>query len=269
VDRLIDQLRAAGCVAAEEEARLLRAAAADDEELERLVRRREVGEPMAWITGSTEFGGVRVDVAAGVYVPRPQSVELARRAAALVPRDGMLVDVCAGSGAIGAWVRSRRPDATVVAVDLDEAAVRCASANGVPAVRADAAALPLRDGAADVVTAVAPYVPRDALAFLPSDVRRHEPRLALDGGREGLSVVRAVVRTSRRLLRPGGMLLLELGGDQDVRLADDLEGFAHREQWRDEEGDLRGLVVALDSGGEWGIAEDLHDGRVRIRRPGR
>jgi release factor glutamine methyltransferase len=109
----------------------------------------------------------------------------------------------------------------------------------------DVGALPMRSDAFDVVTAVAPYVPTAAIALLPADVPRHEPRRALDGGDDGLAVVRRVVAAGARLLRPGGVLLTELGGDQDLLLAPDLEaaGFAPAEPWLDEDGDLRGVVA--------------------------
>ena len=74
----------------------------------------------------------------------------------------------------------------------------------------------------DVVTAVAPYVPTGEMAFLPVDVQRHEPRLALDGGDDGLALVRDVVRCAGRVLRPGGWVVLEVGGAQDRLLAGDL-----------------------------------------------
>jgi release factor glutamine methyltransferase len=248
VPDLIARLRAAGCVAAEEEAALLRTTAPDGAALEALVRRREMGEPIAWLVGWTDFRGARVVVHPGVYVPRPQTEELAHRASSRLPAGGRLVDLCAGSGAIAAWVRWQRPDADVVAVDCDARAAACSAANNVLTVQASAALAPLRSGCADVVTAVAPYVPTDAIAYLTADVRRHEPRLALDGGHDGLTVVRAVVDAARRLLRTGGWLLLEVGGEQDVALPADLHGFDAVESWRDDDGDLRGLVARLGLG---------------------
>jgi release factor glutamine methyltransferase len=136
------------------------------------------------------------------------------------------------------------PSAHVVATDADPVAVACARRNGVVVVRASLGAT-LRDSAFDVITAVAPYVPTDDITLLPEDVRRHEPLEALDGGADGLDVVRALVADAARLLRPGGRLLTELGDDQDVLLAPALmaNGFAPAEPWFDEEGDLRGIAV--------------------------
>jgi release factor glutamine methyltransferase len=222
-------------VAAEEEAAELLAAGAD----EAMVRRREAGEPLAWIVGSSPFCGHRVRVAPGVYVPRIQTEALAVRAAAALPAGGRALDLCCGAGAVGAHLRAADPTAFVVGVDVDPLAAACARANGVPAVVADLDA-PLR-GPFDVVTAVAPYVPTADLAYLPADVQRHEPRRALDGGTDGLAVVRRVVGAAERLLRPGGTLLLELGGDQHELL--DLSAFPTVEPWFDEDGDLRGLAA--------------------------
>jgi release factor glutamine methyltransferase len=129
-----------------------------------------------------------------------------------------------------------------VAVDIDERAVACARRNGVAAVRADVAG-PLRARSLDVVTAVAPYVPTGALRLLPADVQRHEPRQALDGGTDGLSVVAEVITAAAALLRPGGSLLLEVGGDQEERVSALLAAarFAELTAWHDDSGDLRGV----------------------------
>lgn len=108
--------------------------------------------------------------------------------------------------------------------------------------------LPLRpDRTFDVVTAVPPYVPTGDLRFLPADVKRFEPRAALDGGADGLDVARRVVAAAGRLLHPGGWLLMELGGEQDELLATDLasSGFGDVEPWRDHDGDLRGMAARL------------------------
>ena len=231
-------------MAAEEEADELVAAAGDAVTLESLVRRREQGEPLAWVTGTIRFCGQPVAVDRGVYVPRLQTEELARRAAALLAGGAgrRAADLCTGCGAVAVHLRAAVPGAAVVGVDVDPAAARCARRNGVPTARADLAA-PLRAGRFDVVTAVAPYVPTAEMRFLPSDVRRHEPRRALDGGPDGLEVVRLIVRAAAGLLSPGGWLLLEVGGRQDELLAPDLAaaGFSAVTGWRDDDGDLRGL----------------------------
>jgi release factor glutamine methyltransferase len=245
VDEVEARLAAAGCVAAREEAAALRVAARDGADLEARLRRREVGEPLAWIVGTVDFCGSVLRIATGVYVPRPQTEELARRAAAVLPDEGRAVDLCTGCGAIAAFLRATRPGAQVVGVELDPVAAALARDNGVAAVVADAGAVPLPTGAFDVVTAVAPYVPTAAIALLPADVQRHEPRSALDGGDDGLDLVRQVVVSAARLLRPGGRLLTEVGGDQDLELAPALTaaGFAPAEPWFDEDGDLRGIAA--------------------------
>jgi len=244
-DEIEPRLAAAGCVAAREEAALLVQHAPDRATLDRWVAARCDGTPLAWLIGWTDVGGVRVAVDPGVYVPRPQTAELARRAAEAMPRGGRLLDLCAGSGAIAAFVAATRPDVTVVAIDVDPVATRCARRNGVPAAVASAEAVPLPTAAVDVVTAVAPYVPSGELPYLPSDVVRHEPLVALDGGVDGLHVVRSVIAAATRVLRPGGWLLLELGGDQDVAVTPDLAAYTDVSTWHDEEGDLRGLAARL------------------------
>jgi release factor glutamine methyltransferase len=244
------RLVAAGCVAADEEADELVAAAPDAATLERWVRRREQGEPLAWITGTTRFCGQTVHVDAGVYVPRPQTEELARRAAAaLAVSPGRAADLCTGSGAIAVHLMRAVPAAAVVAVDIDERAARCARRNGVDTVCADIA-LPVRERSCDVVTAVAPYVPTPSLPFLPSDIRRFEPRRALDGGADGLDVTRRVVVAAERILRRRGWLFVEVGGDQHLGLASTLTsaGFGPGDPWADADGNLRGVAAQLVGG---------------------
>jgi release factor glutamine methyltransferase len=242
---VVNRLVAAGCVAADEEADELVAAAPDDATLECWLRRREQGEPMPWITGTLQFCGQTLQVAPGVYVPRIQSEELARRAAALLPDGGVAVDLCTGAGAVAAYLAKQVPAATAIGIDLDVQAARCARRNGVLAIVADLDRPLRRDREFDIVTAVAPYVPTAQLQFLPADVQRYEPRVALDGGEDGLDLVRRIVAAAGRLLRPGGWLLLELGGTQDQALKAALaaSGFDLAEPWWDEEGDLRGLAA--------------------------
>ncbi len=218
--------------------------------LEEWLRRRENGEPLAWITGTLQFCGRPVHVDPGVYVPRLQSEQLARAAAAALAhsvtpgRRGRAADLCTGAGAIALHLAAAVPGALVVGVDNDPAAAACARRNGVPTLVGDLAE-PLRSGSFDVVTAVAPYVPSDALRWLPADVQRYEPLGALDGGSDGLACLRRVVTGAARLLRPAGWLLVELGGEQDDGLTPALSaaGFTAPTRFEDEEGDLRALTA--------------------------
>jgi len=245
---LVARLAAGGCVAAEEEAdELLSAAGDDDRQLETMVGRRLAGEPLAWVTGRVTFCGLHVRVDPGVYVPRWQTEPLARRGAALLPDAGMAVDVCTGSGAVAMVMARTRPEARVIATDRDPRAVACAVANGVDAVEGDllAALPPALAGRVDVVTGVVPYVPTAELSLLPRDTLTYEAVLAYDGGPDGTSVLRRAVTEASRALRPGGALLLELGGAQAELLAPDLSrrGFAVAEVLTDDDGDVRGVVA--------------------------
>jgi len=240
------RLAGAGFPSADEEAMELEAAAGGDAaRLEAMVQRRERGEPLAWIVGAIDFGGVRIRVTPEVYVPRLQSVPLAQRAVQLLPPGGTAVDLCTGSGAVAAFVLAHRPDTRVLATDSDDTAVACARDNGVDAYGGDLFAPLPHDvrGAVDVVTAVAPYVPTGELAFLPRDVQAYEPKAALDGGGDGLDVVRRIVPEAADWLAPGGALALEIGGDQaavlEPLLAD--AGYVEIDALVDEEDDVRGI----------------------------
>lgn len=247
---LAELLADAGFVAAEEEAdELLARAAGDRDLLDALVSRRLTGEPLAWITGRVSFCGLEIRVDPGVYVPRWQSEPLARRAAQRLPPRGAAIDVCTGAGAVARTLMALRPGARVVATDVDERAVACAQRNGVDAYRGDLLApLPRAlEGCVDVVVGVVPYVPTPDLPLLQRDTLTFESTLSYDGGEDGTALLRRVVADSPRLLRRGGALLLELGGDQAEALGDDLArgGFVDAGVLRDEEGDVRAIEATL------------------------
>ncbi|MDQ2960073.1 MAG: peptide chain release factor N(5)-glutamine methyltransferase [Candidatus Dormibacteraeota bacterium] len=247
---LTDLLSREGFVSAEEEAQeLLACAAGDGERLEALVARRLTGEPLAWVTGSTTFCGLDVRVDTGVYVPRWQSEQLARRAVERLPASGIAVDLCTGAGAIAATLKAERPGARVVATDVDERAVACARANGVEVSLGDMFG-PLPgglEGRVDVVVAVVPYVPTPELPLLQRDTFTFETALAYDGGADGTDVLRRVLADATAFLRPGGAVLLELGGDQAEALSGDLErlGYGDIRVLVDEDGDVRGIEATF------------------------
>jgi len=243
--QITERLVRAGCVAASEEAAELTAAAPTSAMLEAWLRRREDGEPLAWIVGRARFCGHVLVIEPGVFVPRFQTEDLARRAAAFLPPGGSALDLCTGAGAVAVHLRCSVPSAAVLAVEQDLDAARCARRNGVAVVVDDLAGSIRAAAVFDVVTAVAPYVPTGSLHLLPSDVLRHEPRAALDGGADGLDVVRRVVGRAALLLRPGGHLLLELGGDQDGTVAPILRdaGFTDVVAHKDDDGDLRSVTA--------------------------
>lgn len=225
-------------------------AAGDPGRLAALVERRLTGEPLAWITGRVSFCGLEVRVEPGVYVPRWQSEQLAERAAARLPPEGVAVDLCTGSGALARLLAVRRPGARVVASDLDERAVACARGNGVEVYRGDLFdPLPVEvRGKVDVVVGVVPYVPTPALALLQRDTLAFESPRSYDGGPDGARLLRGAVTGAAAFLRPGGALLLELGGEQADLLGRDLAShrFVDVSVLVDEDGDVRGVEATLD-----------------------
>jgi release factor glutamine methyltransferase len=242
-------LAGAGFVAPDEEAaELLACAGGDGAGLEILLTRRLTGEPLAWITGRTTFCDAEIRVEPGVYVPRWHSEQLVRRAVELLPSDGgVAVDLCTGSGAIANVLASAHPAALVVASDVDEHAVACARANGVEAYCGDLfdafpASLHL-GGRVDLVVAVVPYVPSPALALLQRDTLAFESTLSYDGGPDGTAVLARVLAECPRFLRPGGVVLLELGGDEADLLEGELArlGYVDAAVLLDDDDDVRGL----------------------------
>lgn len=215
---VVARLRAAGCVFAEDEARVLAAAARGPEELELLTARRVAGLPLEHVVGWAEFCGLRVAVDPGVFVPRRRTEFLVRVAVGVARPGAVVVDLCCGSGAVGAAVVDRVAGVELHAVDVDPVAVACARRNvGAGRVYAGDLYEPLPvslAGRVDVLVANAPYVPTGAIGMMPPEARDHEPLVALDGGADGLDVQRRVIAGAARWLAPGGRLLVETGARQ-------------------------------------------------------
>jgi release factor glutamine methyltransferase len=238
---LVARLRAAGCVFAEDEADLLISTAGSPHELATMAGRRTAGEPLEHVLGWAGFCGMRTAVEAGVFVPRRRTEFLVRQAAeALRAVAGrcreaaaapVLVDLCCGSGAVGAALASQADGRVELhAGDVDPAAVRCARHNlaayGGHVHHGDLyEPLPagLR-GRVDVLVANVPYVPADEVPLLPPEARLHEPRVALDGGPDGLDVLRRVAAGAPGWLAPGGSLLVETSERQAPRALEAVAG---------------------------------------------
>ena len=222
----VGRLRSAGCVFAEDEAELLISAAGSAAELDSLLERRAAGQPIEHLLGWAEFCGLRVEVRAGVFVPRRRTELLVRLAAGLLRPGAVVLDLCCGCGAVAAALAARAPvtgqpvPVEVHAVDLAPAAVECARHN----LAAVAGAVYLGDlfaplpatlrGRVDLLVANAPYVPSEAIRLMPPEARDHEPRSALDGGADGLDVQRRIAAAAPCWLAAGGHLLIETSRDQ-------------------------------------------------------
>jgi release factor glutamine methyltransferase len=241
-------------------------------DLAAVVDRRAAGVPLEHLLGWVEFCGLRIAVDPGVFVPRRRTEFLVRQAAALTgqaagpagqaparPRD-VVVDLCCGSGAVGAALVAVLDRVELYAVDVDPAAVRCARRNvaaaGGQVYEGDLyQPLPatLR-GRVDVLVANAPYVPTEAIGLMPPEARIHEPRAALDGGADGLDVLRRVTAEAPLWLAPGGHLLVETSDRQAPQI---VEAFARN-----------GLLPRVVSSGELnatviiGTRPDLRTGSV-------
>ncbi len=226
---VVTRLRAAGCVFAEDEARLLIDAAVTKADLDQMVARRVEGLPLEQILGWAGFCGLRIAVDPDVFVPRRRTEHLVHQAAALAPPRAVVVDLCCGSGAVGAALVAALDGVELHAVDVDPAAVRCARRNVSGAGGRvyegdlyDPLPASLR-GRADIVVANAPYVPTESIALMPPEARLHEPKVALDGGVDGLDVQRRVAAGASKWLTAGGHLLVETSESQAQRT---VEAFA-------------------------------------------
>ena len=239
-----NRLRQAGVISAEMEAREIVCYAADksreqlyrdmslyvSSDLERrvdeLVQRRLAGEPVAYIVGEWEFYGIPLDISPDVLVPREDTEVLADRAIRKTLDAGegaRVLDLCAGSGCVGLAVASNAPECRVVLGELSESALRLCKQNvrrnglnarvtcmSVNALEPPSAAL----WDFDVIACNPPYIPTDVIETLDVSVREYEPRMALDGGEDGLDFYRFIAAKWKSALRLGGTLVFEVGFDQ-------------------------------------------------------
>jgi len=215
-------LRAAGCVFAEDEAELLIAAAPAASDLARLVAQRVEGLPLEQVLGWAEFCGLRMVIDPGVFVPRRRSEFLVRQAADVARPGAVVVDMCCGSGAVGAALAAVQR-IELHAADIDPVAVQCARRNVDGNVYQGDLYEPLPvtlRGCVDVLVANAPYVPTDEIALMPPEARLYEPQVALDGGVDGLDIQRRVVVGAPFWLAPAGTLLIETSDRQAARTAE-------------------------------------------------
>lgn len=201
----------------------LKAVSGPDNPLEDLVRRRADAEPLQYIEGSAAFGPLELFVDERVLVPRPETEGLFEMASRLVRHPAVVVDLCTGSGALALALKHRFPAASVFATDISPQALEVAELNktltGLDVYLAegdlyDPLPASLR-GEADLIVANPPYVAASDLPNLPRDVQR-EPQMALVSGPSGLETIQRIGAIAHRWLRPGGVVVCEIGETQGV-----------------------------------------------------
>jgi release factor glutamine methyltransferase len=223
---IIKKLRTAGCVFAENEARLLISEAQTLDKLTDMVEQRVTGLPLEHIIGWADFCGIRIEVEQGVFIPRPRTEFLVKQAAFLATPGSIIVDLCCGTGAVGAALAKVIGPIELYATDIDPTSVKCARQNttffGGNVYEGDLyhplpSALHNR---VDVLVTNAPYVPTDSIELLPQEARKYEKRVALDGGMEGLDVQKRVASEALIWLAPRGYLLVETSHKQAFQTAE-------------------------------------------------
>jgi release factor glutamine methyltransferase len=185
---------------------------------------RESGLPLEPLVGWAEFAGLRIVVRPGVFVPRRRTEFLVAEALAATAPGDVVVDLCCGSGAVGAALLAAQPAIELYLSDIDPAATACAAVNAGARARVLTGDLfapfpPALRGRIDVLVANAPYVPSAAIGLMPPEARLHEARVALDGGDDGLDVQRRVAAAAPLWLAPGGTLLVETSEAQSAATA--------------------------------------------------
>lgn len=195
-----------------------------------LLKRRRAAEPIAYLLGQREFYGLPFEVDRNVLIPRPETetlVELVLERTQERAMHGRLLDLCTGSGCVAIAFAKHRPTWAVTGVDISEAAIAVARRNSLRLgvqynlrlLAGDLSAPLSPNERFDVITANAPYIPTGEIPGLMDDVRHHEPHLALDGGEDGLCLVRRVIEAAKQSLEPGGLLALEVGDDQALEVS--------------------------------------------------
>lgn len=221
-----------------------------------LLDRRLRGEPVAYLIGEWEFYGLTLDVCRDVLIPRPDTETLVERGILFVrdlPDGTRVLDLCAGSGCIGLAVADNCPNTRVILAEWCADALRvcrqnilrCALSQQVSAAQVDALEPPpriLRDF--DLILCNPPYIPTLEVGRLDPSVRDYEPRMALDGGEDGLKFYRAVAKKWKAALKPGGKLIFEVGYDQAQAVRDIMERNGYR--------DIR---ITMDPGMHWRVVE--------------
>lgn len=270
-------LRAAGIEAYSMEARLLVSSAAGktmaqlmrdlplyaapglEETVRAMTERRLAGEPVAYITGSWEFYGVPLEVSRDVLIPRPDTEVMVEAAVKLFEgRNGRprILDLCTGSGCVGIALAVQMPGARVVLVDNDHKALslcrRNVQLNGldvrVMCIDADVTQKPpMLLGKFDLITCNAPYIPTAEIETLDGSVKDYEPYQALDGGEDGLDIIRPVIALWKSVLKDRGTIMLEIGEGQslEVQMLLTQAGFTHVGALRDTGGTDRIIVGRL------------------------
>ncbi|WP_224246323.1 peptide chain release factor N(5)-glutamine methyltransferase [Hyalangium gracile] len=188
-----------------------------------LIERRMAGEPTQYLTGVKEFYNRSFKVDARVLIPRPETELLVEAALHVLPRDApsRALDVCTGSGCIAISLAAERPQASILATDVSPDACALARENAealgvgarVTVVQGDLFAPVPADARFQLIASNPPYIASGEIPGLSAEVRR-EPHLALDGGQDGLKMVRRVIEGARRYLLPGGLLAMEIGETQ-------------------------------------------------------
>lgn len=193
--------------------------------------RRAGHEPMAYIWGEKEFMGLTFKVSPDVLIPRPDTETIVEEALKRIPEDSTdchVLDLCTGSGAIGLSIAHYRPKIKLTLTDISDAALKIAKDNAnqfFPSARIVQGDLfsPVAEEKFQIIVSNPPYIPSEVIKSLESDVKDYEPRLALDGGKEGFDFYDRIIAEAKNHLYTDGWLLLEAGDHQGERLFEKLQ----------------------------------------------
>ncbi|OUZ12746.1 hypothetical protein BHE97_00600 [Aeromicrobium sp. PE09-221] len=250
-DGLVERLRAAGCVFAEDEATALRSAF-ESQALATAIAQRIAGTPLEQVLGFTEIGGVRVDLGPGVFVPRARSTAIAETAAARHPDARIAADLGCGAGTLAAILSTRLPAARIVGTEIDPVAAisarRTGERHGFEVAEGSwwSPLPPSWRGRIDLAVAYLPHVPTGELSWIHADFRAHEPDFCVAGGPDGLDPWRAVARDAIGWLAPGSLFVTLVAREQRAEAGRIGEDAGLEIDYEESEDDL--LLLASPSG---------------------
>ncbi len=190
----------------------------EGEHLQNALKERVQRVPLQYILGTQDFMDLTFSVNENVLIPRQDTETLAEEAVRFLPKDGALLDLCTGSGCIAITVKNRLQEAAVTASDISKPAIAMAKENakqnGVQVEWVVSDLFTAIRGEYDVITCNPPYIRTEEILSLEPEVRDYEPGIALDGGEDGLDFYRRIIPEAGNFLKPGGILLFEIGCDQ-------------------------------------------------------
>lgn len=225
-----------------------------------IIERRKKREPVAYIIGKKEFFSREFCVSHKVMIPRPETETVVEKAMEIIASNNLkrIIDIGTGSGIIAITISLNFPELEIYATDISEDALEVARRNAIlhgvdsriKFIRSDLFRQIDPEMKFDLVVSNPPYIPTSEISFLPEEIRNYEPKIAFDGGHDGLEIIRRIARDAHSYLEDGGFLILEIGDGQASSVLEILKGCNYIDSmiFKDLSGKQRCLVIRKADG---------------------